>query len=325
MSQIYIIFQFSIALIAIFIPFSLILQFTFTQQNNMQENQYTHSLSVKILIAFGIMSIGLTLFSLLATLVTTDGERSKYATLLLGAFQNLVVFGLAAIVTSKICYRKVVKPLKMNVVPSWKGIGMVVAVYVVSLPALNWLVDWNAHITFPDSMQHLYHTLKNLEDLAMKETNFLLQGNDFLTMMLIVLEVGVITGFGEEIFFRGAILGAFEQKKGLNIHISVWCVGILFSAFHFQFFGFFPRCFLGIWLGYLFLWSRSLWLPVIAHALNNGMVVIVTYLTEHNVAGADAVENIGVPPAGEFPLLALISTVLTVALIIATSKIHFRN
>lgn len=87
----------------------------------MAEKQYIRSLSTKILIAFGTMSVGLTLFSLFATLITTDGERSKYATLLMGVFQNLVVFGLAAVVTSKICYRKVLKPLKMNVAPSWKA------------------------------------------------------------------------------------------------------------------------------------------------------------------------------------------------------------
>ena len=61
----------------------------------MAEKQYIRSLSTKILIAFGTMSVGLTLFSLFATLITTDGERSKYATLLMGIFQNLVVFGLA--------------------------------------------------------------------------------------------------------------------------------------------------------------------------------------------------------------------------------------
>ena len=86
-------------------PFSLILYITFTQQNidiYMAEKQYIRSLSTKILIAFGTMSLGLTLFSLFATLITTDGERSKYATLLLGVFQNLVVSGLAAVVTSKI-------------------------------------------------------------------------------------------------------------------------------------------------------------------------------------------------------------------------------
>lgn len=291
----------------------------------MTEIQYTRSLSAKILIAFGALSIGLTIFSLLTSLIGGDAIHSKYATLLLGVAQNLLVFGFAAVVTAKLCYKEVVRPLKMNVAPSWKGIAMVAAVYVASLPALNWLVDWNAHITFPDSMQDLYATLRKYEDLAMAETNHLLKGNDLLTMLLMVLEVGVLTAFGEEIFFRGAVLGAFERKKELNTHISVWCVGIMFSALHLQFFGFFPRCFLGIWLGYLCVWSQSLWLPVIAHALNNGMVVVTAYLAEQGVSGITAIETVGVPQNGDFPTLALISAIATIALVCSTAKILHRN
>lgn len=287
----------------------------------MTENQYTRSLSAKILIAFGALSIGLSIFSLLTSLMGSAGDHSKYSTLLLGVAQNLLVFGFAAVVSAKLCYKEVTRPLKLNVSPSWKGIAMVAAVYVASLPALNWLVDWNAHITFPESMHDLYATLKKYEDLAATETNHLLKGNDMLTMLLMVLEVGALTAFGEEIFFRGAVLGAFERKKGLNIHISVWCVGIMFSALHMQFFGFFPRCALGIWLGYLCVWSQSLWLPVIAHALNNGMVVVTAYLAEQGVSGVSGIETVGVPQNGEFPFLAIASAVLTVALICATSKI----
>ncbi len=51
------------------------------------------------------------------------------------------------------------------------------------------------------------------------------------------------------------------------------------------------------------------------------MVVIVAYLTEQKVIGTDAIEKIGVPQASEFPLLAFISAILTIALIVATSKI----
>ncbi len=291
----------------------------------MTENQFTRTLSARILTAFGLMCIGLIIFSLLATLVNANGGQSKYGTLLLGVFQNLVVFALAAIGMSKICYGKVAKPLKLNVAPSWEGVALVVILYVVSFPALNWLVDWNAHITFPESMQPLYDTLKKYEDLAQEQTNFILKGNDLVTMLLMVLEVGVLTGFGEEIFFRGAILGAFERKRGLNTHISVWCVGILFSAFHFQFFGFFPRCCLGILLGYLFVWSGSLWLPVICHALNNSLVVVITYLAEHGVDAAGSIDKLGVPQNGGFPFLALTSVVLTILLLYATSKILKKN
>lgn len=290
-------------------------------RNDMTENKFTRPLSVKLFITFGLMLVGLFLLSLLSTTLNANGgEQSKYVTLLIGVFQNLVVFAMAAVGMSKICYGKVATPLKLNVAPSWKGIALVVALYVVSMPALNWLVDWNEHITFPDSMHQIYETLKKYENIAQEQTKLILKGNDFFTMLLMVLQVGLLTGFGEEIFFRGAILGAFEREKRHNVHVSVWCVGILFSAFHFQFFGFFPRCYLGILLGYLYVWSGSLWLPVICHAINNSMVVINTYLIEHGVGAAASIENIGIPQPGHFPFLALASAALTITLLYVTHK-----
>ena len=164
-----------------------------------------------------------------------------------------------------------------------------------------------------------------MEEMAQAETGRLLQANNLWMMLLTVAVVGVLTGFGEEIFFRGFLLGAFEQKKGLNIHLSVWCVGLIFSAMHCQFFGFFPRWILGVWLGYLMVWSGSLWLPVIAHALNNSIVVVLYYIAEHTQISTTIVEQIGIAPAGEFPWLATASALLTLALIIATPRRVFHG
>ena len=43
-----------------------------------------------------------------------------------------------------------------------------------------------------------------------------------------------------------------------------------------QFLGFFPRLILGAVLGYMLVWSGSLWLPIVAHFTNNAFAVIVT-------------------------------------------------
>lgn len=50
---------------------------------------------------------------------------------------------------------------------------------------------------------------------------------------------------------------------------------------------------LGAMLGYMFYWSGSLWVPVIAHAFINGMQVVLAYLHEHgaitfDIAGDEA-------------------------------------
>ena len=69
--------------------------------------------------------------------------------------------------------------------------------------------------------------------------------------------------------------------------MAVWIVAIIFSAFHLQFMGFLPRLILGVVYGYLFLWSGSIWLPVIAHFANNAIPVISTY-----VVGSEIVEGL---------------------------------
>ena len=66
--------------------------------------------------------------------------------------------------------------------------------------------------------------------------------------------------------------------------MAVWTTAILFSAMHIQFYGFLPRMLLGAMLGYMLVWSGSLWLPILAHFINNGAAVVLTYLFQHNLS-----------------------------------------
>jgi hypothetical protein len=63
-----------------------------------------------------------------------------------------------------------------------------------------------------------------------------------------------------------------------------------------QFYGFLPRFLLGMALGYLFFWSGSLWLPIVAHFTNNFLSVIVEFLFRKGVIHTNA-ENFGLDNA----------------------------
>ena len=54
-----------------------------------------------------------------------------------------------------------------------------------------------------------------------------------------------------------------------------------------QFFGFLPRFFLGIILGYLFYYSGNLWMSIIAHFINNALAVLLMYLPFHEKINTD--------------------------------------
>ena len=49
---------------------------------------------------------------------------------------------------------------------------------------------------------------------------------------------------------------------------------------------------MGILLGYLFVWSQSIWLSVFAHFINNAMSIVFTFYFNKKVLG-DEIETIG--------------------------------
>jgi hypothetical protein len=50
-----------------------------------------------------------------------------------------------------------------------------------------------------------------------------------------------------------------------------------------EFFGFLPRLLLGLLFGYFTAYSGSIWPAVWAHFVNNGTVVVLTYLSEQKM------------------------------------------
>ena len=75
-------------------------------------------------------------------------------------------------------------------------------------------------------------------------------------------------------------------------------------SFHFQFFSFLPRCVLGLILGYLMYYGKSIWYPILAHLVNNAMGVIYYYF--YSVGNADdMLEEIGT--SNMIPVAAIVS------------------
>lgn len=270
---------------------------------------------LKILFLFCGMMVALFVVGIAVVLMFGDDSQNVNYRIAMSIAQNLVIFILPVVMLAMLSKRTDLVPMShtlwMTKGPTLKSILLVVLVWIVSLPAMNYVVEWNQNIEFPSWLQGLENQLRDMESDATAAANKLLDVQSLGMMIFMVLVVGVLTGMGEEIFFRAGLLGTMLHGK-VNKHLAVWAVAIVFSAIHLQFFGFVPRILLGAWLGYLLVWTGEVWTPIIAHALNNGSIVLVTYLAKQNYISDNYLETTG---TGDH-WMALGSAVATVLLLV---------
>lgn len=271
------------------------------------ERKTNMRLSTRLLLLLCLMGAGLIVASVCSAIVSRAGLLTMLTV------QDVLAFIVPAIAAMAIFYRRPLRAMCLDRAPSWRAIALVVVFYVVSLPAMNWMVEANKAMSLPSWMSGIEELMRSLEDSAAEATEQLLNIGSVGKLLSSLLVVGFMAGLSEEMLFRGAMQRTMHDSR-LGIHAAVWIAAIVFSAFHLQFFGFFPRMVLGLWLGYLLVWSGSLWVPIIAHTLNNSSVVLFSYLANKGVVAEDFGDHLGLPAEGAFPWLALASLVVSLAI-----------
>ena len=243
-------------------------------------------------------------------------SRPEAAVKITVVIQDLLVFILPAVATAMIVTRLPARLLCVDRFPKPTTALLTLFVLVCSIPAMNWIIEWNKGWHLPESMAATESFFRQLEDGAEATTRLLMNGASIPSLVLSVLIVGVLAGFSEELFFRGALQRILAQTQ-MNIHVVIWLVAFIFSAFHFQLFGLVPRMLLGAFFGYLLWWTKSLWLPILVHVFNNSLVVIAEYCnantpdTESSGAGIDSIGSHLSSPAEI--ILVIASVIITIS------------
>lgn len=149
-------------------------------------------------------------------------------------------------------------------------------IYLVALPAASVMAKWNDGVVFPTALSGLEAKFRAMEESARSVTDTFLAGEGIGDLFINIAIVGVAAAVVEEVFFRGGLQQLLMKWFG-NGHVAVWVTAFVFSAIHLQFYGFIPRLFMGAILGYLFYYSRNLWVPIFYHLVNNATVVIINF------------------------------------------------
>jgi uncharacterized protein len=220
-------------------------------------------------------------------LISNINDPSSLALLKeLQILQSLFLFIVPALILGYLFERSALGYFGMKKIPSGQILLLIVLVMGFSLPLINALVSLNGMMKLPAAFGGVEQWMKDAEGQAAQVTEKFLDVQSFGGFAVNMLMIAVIPALGEEMLFRGLFQRLFGEWFR-NVHVAIFLAAFLFAAVHMQFYGFLPRMMLGAMFGYLYLWTGTLWAPVLAHFLNNGAAVIVSWLSNTGVIHAD--------------------------------------
>ena len=231
-----------------------------------------------------IIGLGSTLgFDLQSLLGSLNKDSSLYDRNLIrgiNLISHFFSFTFPSLLCMYIVYKKEwLKELQLINVPSSKNIGLGILLILVSFPFAMYTYSLNQMVPLPE-------WASSIEESTMEMIEGLLVMNGAAELLFSLFVMAVLPAVGEELLFRGVLQTKLSEWIK-NEYASIWITAFIFSLFHFQFEGFLPRMLLGALLGYLFFWTRNLWIPIIGHFFFNGFQVAGQYFGAGQTSGTD--------------------------------------
>lgn len=243
-------------------------------------NFRTQPLYMKIML-FGVMMLFGFLLSGIAMLIidpsSATGSEYIIRLKLAQGFSQLGMFIVPTLLFSWLVSSGPKKYFDMHSKFNLQHIGLTILFLVVMVPLIGFTNALNQEMQLPAFLEGMEEWMKSMEERMADVTEKIAFADNIPTLLFNLVVMAVIPAIGEELLFRGFIqkhLQAWFKNK----HVSIWVVAILFSAFHLQFYGFLPRMLMGAALGYVYVWTRNLWMPILFHFLNNALAVFSYYM-----------------------------------------------
>lgn len=264
-------------------------------------------------LAFLVISlvIAIPLFGMdsMLAIPTLNDLHNPESLLILKYFQIVQAIGLFIVppfFLGYLFYGNIFQYLYLNKPTTSSTLLLVFVLMFFATPFINLVGEWNSNMHLPEWMSGIENWMKDAEEKAAELTEAFLKVDTIWGLFFNIFMIAVLPAIGEELLFRGVIQRIFTRMTKSN-HWGIWISAILFSALHMQFYGFVPRMLLGVLFGYLLVWSGTMWMPIAAHFINNGLAVVAMYMIDKEMLNPE-VETIGSTSGSYY--IAIISLIL---------------
>ena len=153
--------------------------------------------------------------------------KGSNALLIAMYLQNIGMFILPAWIAATLFWGNAGKSLYLNKAPRIIELLGIIALFIVATPALNRIVEWNEAMHLPEALYNIEQWMRQQENAATKITEQILQVNSFSHFLAVIFGIGILTGIGEEMIFRGVLQRIVQKSPGtcsrVDLCIPVQC------------------------------------------------------------------------------------------------------
>ncbi|MBR4215447.1 MAG: CPBP family intramembrane metalloprotease [Bacteroidales bacterium] len=219
---------------------------------------------------------------------------------------SLIMFVIPAAAYSKLFDHNIKEGLYLDRRPPALLTILAIITMVSALPLSNLLSIINSHLTLPDCMSGIETWMRNKEDSSQALVAKIIITDSFAVYLFNIATLALIPAISEELFFRATVQKLISGSMRQQILAAI-ITAVIFSAIHMQFYGFLPRFMLGFMLGFMLICTKSIYVPIMAHFVNNFIAITYSYITG---------EFMEEPQNQELSTLATISVLSTIVVTI---------
>ena len=207
------------------------------------------------------------------------------------ALASIIAFGLPSIVLAVLVKGNWMANMGFTPMKSYQSAGIVILVALTGMILSGALGSLTEKIPIPTDFKNWAEGLEAQYKKAMLSMTHMSSLKD---LAFALLAVAIIPSIIEEVYFRGTLQKIILDLTG-KPYAGIILTAIFFSAIHFSFYGFLSRMALGIVLGYVYHYCKTIWLPILLHFLNNGIAVVILYSIRDNPANVEKMMDDNLP------------------------------
>jgi membrane protease YdiL (CAAX protease family) len=207
--------------------------------------------------------------------ITSSAEQLRHplALIYFQAMCSSIGFFLLPVIMYHLIFRyDIVSIMGLKAIPSARFWFIAIGIMAMSAIFTQWLVQVNMAIPLSGT----WAQLRTMQEQVDKIMDAFFSENSISRLLLLTLVIAALPAVAEELCFRGTIQNTLAQTN-LGPVGAIIITGLTFSLVHFEFDNFLAIWCMGAVLGFIYYYSGSIWVSIMAHFLNNFAIIIGKY------------------------------------------------